>query len=93
MKLDQIEVYQIQKRIDAEGEKFDLKDCMAVIEKNELRQANGAIYNKEGICIGSFNYDSTNQCSINVNGFDNIKLVYDEINSYLDAISKTLIEQ
>ena len=68
MTLQEVKTESVTKIINGTGETLDIKESRVTItSENKVSEANGQVYNKQAVYIGSYNYTRFGGLSVNVN--------------------------
>lgn len=88
MTLQEVKTESVTKIINGTGETLDIKESRVTItSENKVSEANGQVYNKQAVYIGSYNYTRFGGLSINVNDSTFTALqVSGEVLKYLTTI-------
>lgn len=88
MTLQEVKTESVTKLINGTGDILDIKESRVTItSENKVSEANGQVYNKQAVYIGSYNYTRFGGLSINVNDSTFTALqVSGEVLKYIDAI-------
>ena len=88
MTLQEVKTESVTKIINGTGETLDIKESRVTItSENKVSEANGQVYNKQAVYIGSYNYARFGGLSVNVNDSTFTVLhVSGEVLKYIDAI-------
>lgn len=88
MTLQEVKTESVTKIINGTGETLDIKESRVTItSENKVSEANGQVYSKQAVYIGSYNYTRFGGLSVNVNGSTfTVIQVSGEVLKYIDAI-------
>lgn len=88
MTLQEVKTESVTKIINGTGETLDIKESRVTItSENKVSEANGQVYNKQAVYIGSYNYTRFGGLSVNVNGSAfTVLQVSGEVLKYIDTI-------
>lgn len=88
MTLQEVKTESVTKLINGTGDILDIKESRVTItSENKVSEANGQVYNKQAVYIGSYNYTRFGGLSINVNDSTFTALqVSGEVLKYIGAI-------
>ena len=88
MTLQEVKTESVTKIINSTGETLDIKESRVTItSENKVSEANGQIYNKQAVYIGSYNYTRFGGLSVNINDSTlTVLQVSGEVLKYIDAI-------
>ena len=88
MTLQEVKTESVTKIINGTGETLDIKESRVTItSENKVSEANGQVYSKQAVYIGSYNYTSFGGLSGNVNDSTfTVLQVSGEVLKYIDAI-------
>lgn len=88
MTLQEVKTESVTKLINGTGDILDIKESRVTItSENKVSEANGQIYNKQAVYIGSYNYTRFGGLSVNVNDSTfTVLQVSGEVLKYIDAI-------
>lgn len=88
MTLQEVKTESVTKLINGTGDILDIKESRVTItSENKVSEANGQVYNKQAVYIGSYNYTRFGGLSVNVNDSTFTALqVSGEVLKYIDAI-------
>lgn len=88
MTLQEVKTESVTKIINGTGETLDIKESRVTItSENKVSEANGQVYSKQVVYIGSYNYTRFGGLSVNVNDSTfTVLQVSGEVLKYIDAI-------
>lgn len=88
MTLQEVKTESVTKIINSIGETLDIKESRVTItSENKVSEANGQVYNKQAVYIGSYNYTRFGGLSVNVNDSAfTVLQVSGEVLKYIDTI-------
>ena len=88
MTLQEVKTESVTKLINSTGETLDIKESRVTItSENKVSEANGQVYNKQAVYIGSYNYTRFGGLSVNVNDSTfTVLQVSGEVLKYIGAI-------
>lgn len=88
MTLQEVKTESVTKLINGTGDILDIKESRVTItSENKVSEANGQVYNKQAVYIGSYNYTRFGGLSANVNDSTFTALqVSGEVLKYIDAV-------
>lgn len=88
MTLQEVKTESVTKIINGTGDILDIKESRVTItSENNVSEANGQVYNKQAVYIGSYNYTRFGGLSVNVNDSTfTVLQVSSEVLKYIDAI-------
>lgn len=88
MTLQEVKTESVTKIINGTGETLDIKESRVTItSENKVSEANGQVYSKQAVYIGSYNYTRFGGLSVNVNDSTfTVLQVSDEVLKYIGAI-------
>lgn len=88
MTLQEVKTESVTKIINSTGETLDIKESRVTItSENKVSEANGQVYNKQAVYIGSYNYTRFGGLSVNVNDSTfTVLQVSGEVLKYIDTI-------
>lgn len=88
MTLQEVKTESVTKLINGTGDILDIKESRVTItSENKVSEANGQVYNKQAVYIGSYNYTRFGGLSVNVNDSTFTALqVSCGVLKYIDAI-------
>ena len=88
MTLQEVKTESVTKIINGTGETLDIKESRVTItSENKVSEANGQVYSKQAVYIGSYNYTRFGGLSVNVNDRTfTVLQVSGEVLKYIDTI-------
>ena len=88
MTLQEVKTESVTKIINGTGETLDIKESRVTItSENKVSEANGQVYNKQAVYIGSYNYTRFGGLSVNVNDSAfTVLQVSGEVLKYIGAV-------
>ena len=88
MTLQEVKTESVTKLINGTGDILDIKESRVTItSENKVSEANGQVYNKQAVYIGSYNYTRFGGLSVNVNDSTfTVLQVSGEVLKYIGAI-------
>lgn len=88
MTLQEVKTESVTKIINSTGETLDIKESRVTItSENKVSEANGQVYSKQAVYIGSYNYTRFGGLNVNVNDSTfTVLQVSGEVLKYIDAI-------
>lgn len=88
MTLQEVKTESVTKLINGTGDILDIKESRVTItSENKVSEANGQVYNKQAVYIGSYNYTRFGGLSVNVNDSTfTVLQVSGDVLKYIDAI-------
>ena len=88
MTLQEVKTESVTKLINGTGDILDIKESRVTItSENKVSEANGQVYNKQAVYIGSYNYTRFGVLSVNVNDSTfTVLQVSGEVLKYIDTI-------
>jgi hypothetical protein len=90
MTLQEVKTESVTKIINGTGETLDIKESRVTItSENKVLEANGQVYSKQAVYIGSYNYTRFGGLSVNVNVNDGtltVLQVSGEVLKYIDTV-------
>lgn len=88
MTLQEVKTESVTKLINSTGDILDIKESRVTItSENKVSEANGQVYSKQAVYIGSYNYTRFGGLSVNVNDSTfTVLQVSGEVLKYIDAI-------
>ena len=88
MTLQEVKTESVTKIINGTGETLDIKESRVTItSENKVSEANGQVYNKQAVYIGSYNYTRFGGLSVNVNDSTfTVLQVSSDVLKYIGAI-------
>jgi hypothetical protein len=88
MTLQEVKTESVTKLINGTGDILDIKESRVTItSENKVSEANGQVYNKQAVYIGSYNYTRFGGLSVNVNDSTfTVLQVSGEVLKYIDTI-------
>lgn len=88
MTLQEVKTESVTKLINGTGDILDIKESRVTItSENKVSEANGQVYSKQAVYIGSYNYTRFGGLSVNVNDSTfTVLQVSGEVLKYIDAI-------
>lgn len=88
MTLQEVKTESVTKLINGTGDILDIKESRVTItSENKVSEANGQVYSKQAVYIGSYNYTRFGGLSVNVNDSTfTVLQVSGEVLKYIDTI-------
>lgn len=88
MTLQEVKTESVTKQINGIGETLDIRENhVTITSENKVSEANGQVYNKQAVYIGSYNYTMFGGLSVNVNDSTfTVLQVSGEVLKYIGAI-------
>lgn len=88
MTLQEVKTESVTKIINGTGDILDIKESRVTItSENKVSEANGQVYSKQAVYIGSYNYTRFGGLSVNVNDSTfTVLQVSGEVLKYIGAI-------